>query len=302
MPIDTAHEHGQAPDRRFSAKNNKVKAILSLHGILDGVSADQRLNDHELAFLDLWLKGDVSHIDDGDILDLRCLVSDVLKDGVVTADEKQDLEQLIQDILDYSEQDLSDISDFTNRLIGFLQGITADGVLNRQEILALKDFIDAAPELKERWPGDVISRRLSAILEDDVITEEEASVLHKLISKIAGQRFRETGIAQGMATQYFCDDPDDFNFEGAVVCFTGELLSGPRRQHERIAGELGAEVKRGVTKKTNCLIVGEVAGRDWKYSSHGRKIEAAAANNSKGTNTLIITENCWLRLSGQQAQ
>jgi len=301
MPTHSGHEHGQAPNWRFSARNNRVKAILSLHGILDGVTADQRLNEHELAFLDLWLKGDVSHIDDGDILDLRCLVSDVLKDGVITADEKQDLEQLIQDILEYGEQDLADISDFTNRLIGFLQGITADGVLNRQEILALKDFIDSAPELKEQWPGDVISGRLSHILEDDVISDEEASELHDLIAKIAGQRFQETGIAHGMATQYFCDDPDDVDFNGAVVCFTGELLSGPRRRHETIARELGADVKKSVTKKTTCLVVGEVAGRDWKYTSHGRKIEAAAANNAKGSNTLVITENCWLKLSGQTA-
>lgn len=275
-------------------KWNKHKALIALRGILEGLQADSKLNHQEIMFLDLWLKSDVKHINDGDIFDLRDTVQEILADGIVEPEELSDLRQQIDDVLDYGEITPEGIDGLTNQLLGYLQGITADGVINRAEVLALQAILDAQEELRSKWPGDIIHRRLQEVLEDDVVSAEEAADLYELLSSISGQTFQDTGVAHGMATQYFGDDPEDFVFSGAKVCFSGQFISGPRSRQERLAESLGANVSSSVTQKTNCLILGDVASRDWKFTSHGRKIEAVAENRSKGFETVIMTEQCWL--------
>lgn len=290
--------HGQPAYESVSLKFNKEKALLALRGMLEGMNADSRLNPLEVTFLDNWLKTDVKYIDDGDILDLRDLVAEVLADGEVTVEELAELKALITDVLDYGEGTASEIDGLTNQLLGFLKGITADSIVNRQEVMALKALLEENSELIERWPGDLINKRLTDILADDIITDEEARDLYDMLAKIGAQTFQETGLATGMATQYLSDDPDEIDLKGCLVCFTGQFPSGSRSKQERIAAELGATPQKTVTQKTDCLVLGTMASRDWKFSSYGRKIQSVLENRKKGSNTLIISEQCWCRIAG----
>lgn len=290
--------HGQPAYESVSLKYNKKRSLLALRGMLEGMNADRRLNELEVMFLGTWLKTDVRYIDDGDILDLRELVTEVLEDNEVSQDELNELKELIADVLDYGEGTASEIDGLTNQLLGFIKGVTADDTVNRQEVMALKAMLDKSPELIEQWPGDLIDQRLKDILADDIITDEEARDLYNMLAKIAAQTFHETGLATGMATQYLSDDPDEIDLNGCLVCFTGQFLSGSRSKQERIAAELGATPQKTVTQKTDCLVLGTLASRDWKFTSYGRKIQTVLENRKKGSKTLIISEHCWRRVAG----
>ncbi|WP_071911279.1 BRCT domain-containing protein [Aeromonas sp. SCS5] len=281
----------------FGYKRNKQKALISLHGILSGITADQRLNDTEILFMATWLKSDSEFKRDGDFLDIQDLIHDVLEDGVITADEKEDLLNLLNDVLQYNEIEHDNMDALVNMLLGFLQGISADSNIVEQEVLALSSLLLKHRDLLASWPGSLLFNRLNDILADGMITEEEREDLLELVKQISGQRFTESGLAAGMATEFFADG-DVKSLQGKTVCFTGKFLSDTRHNLEQQAKMLGASPVKGVTTHLNVLIVGSLASRDWMFTSHGRKIEAAIKANEKGCDIQIINEEDWLRIRG----
>ena len=53
----------------------------------------------------------------------------------------------------------------------------------------------------------------------------------------------------------------------------------------------GGLISGNVTKKINYLVIGTLSSRDWKFSSHGRKIEKAISyRDDEGVELEIISE------------
>lgn len=281
----------------FNHKRNKEKALLSLRGILQGIVADQRLKEIEILFLSTWLKTDPEFKKDGDFLDIDDLIKDILADGVITADELEDLTNLINDIIEFGYKS-TDTTDYAiNQLLGFLHGISVDNDLVDKEIHALHNLIGTNEILKSNWPGTVLSKRLNTILEDHHISEDERAGLLELITGITGQQFSETGCASGLATEFFADKSFTGSIDGEYICLSGTFLSGSRSTHVAIAESLGAKVTKDISKKVKLLVIGSIATRDWMYSSHGRKIEAAIKAKDSGQDISIISEDAWLSYS-----
>jgi len=102
-------------------------------------------------------------------------------------------------------------------------------------------------------------------------------------------------LAHGMSTEFFGELLDSFSHDGQCLCFTGKFITGPRRVVESTAQRLGASVKGGVTNDVTALVIGTLASSDWRFSSHGRKIEKAIKLKEKGLPVVIITEQTWLK-------
>lgn len=282
----------------FGYKRNKQKALISLHGILSGLTADQRLNDTEILFIATWLKSDSEFKKDGDFLDIQDLIHDVLEDGVITSDEKEDLLNLLNDVLQYNEIEHDNMDALVNMLLGFLQGISADSNIVEQEVMALSSLLLKHRDLLVSWPGSLLFNRLNDILADGKIDDEEREDLLELVKQISGQRFTESGLAAGMATEFFADG-NVMSLRGKTVCFTGKFLSDTRHNLEQQAKLLGASPVKGVTTHLDVLIVGSLASRDWMFTSHGRKIEAAIKVKEKGKDIQIINEEDWMRVASE---
>ncbi len=296
MPYSPMRNSDNQPlNRHFNHSRNREKAIFGIKGILEGVVADQRLTEQELLFLDVWLRSQEVIARDGDVVDLLDLTSDILKDGYITTDELADLNQLIIDVIEYKQLEHISVESRINELLGFLSGIAVDGVLSEQEIILLGGWLDANYEACSVWPGNVIASRLKQILSDNVVTTEEKSDLLETIKSISGQRFQETGAAHGMSTAFLEDMVDTFSHEGQCLCFTGKFVSGSRNIVESTAQRLGASIKGDVTNDVTALVIGTLASRDWRFSSHGRKIEKALKLKRKGSQLVIITEQTWLK-------
>lgn len=282
----------------FGYKRNKQKALISLHGILSGLTADQRLNDTEVLFMATWLKSDSEFKKDGDFLDIQDLIHDVLEDGIITADEKEDLLNLLNDVLQYNEIEHDNMDALVNMLLGFLQGISVDSNIVEQEVQALSSLLLKHRDLLASWPGSLLFNRLNDILADGEITDDEREDLLELVKQISGQRFTESGLAAGMATEFFADG-NVMSLRGKTVCFTGKFLSDTRHNLEQQAKLLGASPVKGVTTHLDVLIVGSLASRDWMFTSHGRKIEAAIKAKEKGQDIQIINEEDWVRIASE---
>ena len=53
----------------------------------------------------------------------------------------------------------------------------------------------------------------------------------------------------------------------------------------------GGKISNGITQKLDFLVVGTLSSRDWKFSSHGRKIEKAVSyRDDNGAKLKIISE------------
>ncbi|USD67155.1 BRCT domain-containing protein [Vibrio sp. SCSIO 43136] len=288
----TLDDHGQPVISNFSRKRNQDKALQSLAGILQGVTADQKLNEVEVLFLDAWLKSGEEYKDDGDFLDVMDIIEEALEDGIIEQHELAEIQSVLSDVVEYREQS-GDVDALTNKLLGFLQGITSDDVINDKEIQALIDLLGESEELCQVWPANVIISRLEAILEDGIVDDEERAELLSMLKSICGQGFLDTGSAECFATDFFGEQIDLDGIEGKAICFTGKFLSGNRKSVEAAAKEKGAIVRSDVVKALDYLVIGSLASRDWKFSSHGRKIEAAIRNKQNGVATSILTEETW---------
>lgn len=283
----------------FNAKRNKQKLLLSLRGILWGLTADRRLNETEILFLATWLKSSPELNRDLDFQAIQQAVEVVLEDGIITADEKDELYALLQKVFrdaDHNKRP-QDIDGVVNLLLGFLQGISADNQLLDKEIGLLAHIV-ATDAASLTWPGNLLNKRLQRIIDEGYISDEERSELLGLIKQITGENFTETGLAVGMATKVFADG-DVISINGKRVCFTGKFFSDTRFNLEQQAKALGAEPVKSMSKMVNVLIIGGLASRDWMFTSHGRKIEAAIKAKNEGFNIQIINEEDWVRIASE---
>ncbi len=265
-------KHGQ-PLAAFNHKGNKIKALLALRGILQGVTADSKLGETELLFLDVWLKTDEKFKNDGDFLDLADILSDVLEDGVIEQDELDEIQEFLHDILDYGYQGDYTLDALTNQLLGFLQGITSDDYLNDTEILKLKKHLEDTPEVIYNWPGDRIHSRIEQILEDNVIDEDERADLLLMLKGICGQQFTDTGTAECSATDFFASNSLIESIKDKKVCFTGKFFAGSRKIMESLAKANGAEIKKNVTQDLDYLVIGSLAAETGSSQAMDEKLK-----------------------------
>jgi hypothetical protein len=285
-------QHGQ-PYSRISFKGNKQKALCSLKGVLTGVACDEKLKPGELLFLDAWLKDHEFLHDDPDTVDIIDALEDVLKDGIITDEEHEDIFCLIEDVINYKELDDACCKDHMNVLLGILKGITADQDINEAEVIFLSKWLIANEDIAEVWPVPNITAKIIEILEDGIITKDECSELYQLVNQVTGNDFNETGDASDNPTQLF-DTVETITHTDYGFCFTGKFRSGTRNEIEAKASSLGAIVKKTPTISTLYVVVGSLSSRDWAYSSHGRKIELAKSMQAKGHNIFIISEDQWM--------
>jgi len=290
-PLDS---DAQPSNTSFNFSRNKDKALFGLKGILVGLVADQEINEQEFLFLDIWLQSQDEIRNDGDVVDLIEAINQILGDKSVTEEALADLKNLIDDVIQYREYEEGGQESRVNELLGLITGLAADDKIKSEEVMSLHSWLQNNPDLKDIWPTNVLIDRIENILEDGIITEQEKIDLREVIQQITGTRFEESGMAHGMATDFFGDDIEELIFDNSCFCFTGKFISGTRNELQDKAIKQGAKTHPRVTKNVDYLVIGSLASRDWRFSSHGRKIEDALKISKAGHKIFIITEETWV--------
>ncbi len=279
--------------RNFNRKRNNEKSIYTLRGILSGLVADEELNNMELLFLDLWLKEESKLKKNGDILDLTDMLADILADGIIDADEKEDLLSQIDCVLKYGEPESDENEKCINELTGILKGIACDDKITPKEFEYLDSWLQEHSHLVDVWPVNLLTKRVEEIKEDGIVTTEEREHLLETLKKITGTRFSEDGSVSGNVAEVWFDDIKEFDHQNKKICFTGIFLSGTREYCETLAKSFGATTSKNVTSKVDALVLGSTASKDWRFTSHGRKIEKAMKLKSGGKEILLLSESIW---------
>lgn len=280
--------------KRFNHTKNLQKAVASLSGILQGITADTKLNEQELLFLDVWLRSQSHLKDDGDVIDLLDLITDILADGIITSDELKELQELVNDIIEFRDISDIDVPYQINELIGLLCGIAADDKLEDLEIQSIIDWIELNENTVTEWPINIIIERLGKIVVSGKVSDKNRSEFLSMIKKITGTHFSDTGSAKASTTDFFENNINDIKHIGANFCFTGVFFTGTRSQVQNIAKENEAKVTKDVSKNTDYLVIGTTESADWRFASYGRKIEKALQLQVQGFPIKIITEKTWI--------
>lgn len=278
----------------FNYTQNRDKLFNNLISIIDGILSDGVVRDEEILYLDTWLLEAGEIIQNGVIKGLSSRVSKILSDGAVTEEERQELKQHLldiqRDILDIPEVDFFSKESDLHLLNGLCKGLISDKALSEEEVRYLDWWLTQNGTLKSNYPGKELYTLVKEILKDGVITTEESQTLHKALVDFTGCDL-ESGVVDGLSTKLPVDSDADIDLEGKVFCLTGVFMAGKRSHVEDILKRSNGLISNTVTKKIDYLVIGTLSSRDWRFSSHGRKIEKAISyRDIEGVGLKVISE------------
>jgi len=179
-------------------------------------------------------------------------------------------------------------------LIGICRGVLADGYVNDDEAAFLLKWLEQNRSCTDIWPANVLYKRLSMFLEDDIIDQDEQKELLIALAEITGGGLPKDTNKRSHSSTFDMDYPDTMPIDGKLFCLTGNFYIGPRKQIVETLEAMGGIFKKGISAKLDYLIVGEVGSAAWAQSSFGRKIETAMGYRGKGQSSIqVIPESHW---------
>jgi NAD-dependent DNA ligase len=178
-----------------------------------------------------------------------------------------------------------------SELIGFLRGIIADHYISGDECEQLAKWLVANREISEVWPVSALVERIDRIYRDGVADELERADLAELVTHIVGRQDEGT-LAFGPTDLPLTLPEPKIVFSDREFVLTGKFLYGPRRLCQKEIETRGGMCWDTVRLQTSYLVVGSLMSRDWKYSTHGTKIEKAVEYVGK-SQIAIISEQHW---------
>jgi NAD-dependent DNA ligase len=178
-----------------------------------------------------------------------------------------------------------------DELIGIARGLVADDQINQAEVEFLQKWLAANLHISDQPVVSVLYRRISQMLSDGVLDEDEKAELLDTLNKFSRRDFELGEVLK--STSLPLDEPAPaLTFVGQRYCFTGTFNFGCRKDCEQAVIKLGAEAG-SLTQKTNILVVGIYATESWKHSSFGNKIIKACEWRDQGFPISIVSEPHW---------
>lgn len=181
-------------------------------------------------------------------------------------------------------------------LIGLSKGLVADGKVNQAEAEFLMAWLVQNQHSENPIIVNLLSK-VSAMLDDGVLDEEEAAELLNLLHLISGES-SEIGEMAKPSSLPLCAPAPTVTFDGSVFLFTGTFAFGTRRDCQSALEALGGNLGKSVTKKLDYLVIGSYVTDSWAHESFGRKIEKAMAYRDDGVPLHIISESHWVEAAG----
>jgi NAD-dependent DNA ligase len=280
----TTNDHLHLDDSsyfRFAACQRLDKALHTLQGIMAGILIDGKVTQAEIKELGAW-----------------CEIDEALKDGVLTADEANDIQWMCANLQNkggYFDVITADIQ----RLQGMLHGILADGIIDEKELAELSSWLDESKHLKGCYPYDEIDSLLTSVLKDGKVNDAEQELLKQFfqtfidysLSRKIESAVREVEIKKDLTVLGVCSCCPEITFADSVFCMTGNSAKAKRSEIATLIEGKGGIYKDQVTQEVNYLVVGANGNPCWAFSCYGRKIEQAINYRKAGNRLMIIHEN-----------
>lgn len=283
--------------QQFNFKNEAIKAINTLKGILLGILMDKEINKKEINELQQWTENQYYLIDDHPFKELMQLITETTECACFNY-------QTVIDMLFICQKYESDFystvkSNELQILNGIFHGILADGVIKDIEILELEKWLLDNESLSRLHPYDEVYSLIKTILADRHIDEEERRRLKafiydfiELANKEIDQSIKDE--ISDIPLHGICAMNPEIALEGKLFCLSGNFEHGDKQYIENLIKVAGGDVKPNFTKGIDYLVVGSMGERSWAYNSYGTKIaKALKLQKEGGTITIVHESDLW---------
>ena len=156
-----------------------MRNINELVGIINGIDYDEIINEKEIEKLEEWVSKNRNLVYEPVQIELINLIDIILRDHIITEDERGVL-------FDYCNEYLIDKSGNLSiyMLQGIIEGIISDGVINSKEVEKLRVWMDDNRNNLLISPKcEVLVSTIDSILENGIVTDEEQDLMLKILSK-----------------------------------------------------------------------------------------------------------------------
>lgn len=282
------------------ARSNQSKHEAYWLGFLRGILASEKIEDLELPSLRAEAEAFLNLMHDED-------AAEILRDLDTHFDDYNgEIYDVVECILDQRQKHFvhQDDKDQANRLFGFCAGIACDGRITLQEVVRLIEEIDVAADLEQ--DPRVVGLRANAVraIADGRITPEESEDIATWICRLVGDSCADTGLAtfgNSPVVDDGLDDPAAVVITAHEFVVTGAFLFAPRKVITARLVDLGGVVAPTVTRRTDYLVVGSEASRDWKHSHQGNKLISAREMRERFGRPAFVAEGIIRKVLGEEA-
>ena len=268
------------------------KAIHTLAGILDGITADDEVSPEELRVLSGWIYQHMEFVQRHPFSEIIPVVSKALEDRHLTKDEQDDLIWLCQRLS--AEQGYYDaVTADMQQLHGIMAGVSFDGQITEAELRGVRAWMDDHEHLRTLWPYDELDALIASVLADGKISPTEHKELLSFFSdfaKTTGHASVSLKLDDLPSVRGICAVDPQITFHERVFCFTGKSQKASRVQIEQLVAGKGGKFKDNVVLDTDYLVVGADGNPCWAYACYGRKIEQAVTHRKNGHRMLLVHE------------
>lgn len=167
---------------------------------------------------------------------------------------------------------------------GIATGIIADGVVNDQERVALRNWVEMRKEYLIEFPLIDFAK----LIMSPTSTNNDILLFCKSVAL-------DLSKDRNQVIDNIFDSVDAINFENFTFCITGEFAELSRESVEDMIESRGGIARTGVSKVTAYLVVGSIKSDGWAHGKWGRKIEKAIEFRKAGLPIKIITEETLLK-------
>ncbi len=269
------------------------KALATLHGFLEGILVDGVIDPEEVENLKAWMQEYSEYSGKHPFNEILEAME------MVVQQENPDIES-VRDILWLCTKLLEKDGYFSmtttemQRLQGILAGILADGVITKDELKGLQEWIWEHETLKGCWPFDEVEAVIAAVLKDGVVDENERKMLKKYFSEFVGDASHKSISLKedelSLPIKGVCAMCPKIEFKGKTFCFTGKFQKIPRKQLASMTEGMGGVFTNSLTKKVDYLVIGSDGNVAWAFSCYGRKVEQAIEYRKQGRKIVIVHE------------
>ncbi len=159
-----------------------TEALLTLEGLLYGISADGIISDKELAKLKNWKKQHFDTIRHHPVGDLFSIIDSTTEGRILLEHEREFIEQFCQQYGACEDEDDQVLCD-SIRLKGYIEGILMDKKIYEAEIRSLRTWLMERPHLKTLSVYSEILDNLENFIQGRQISSEELFYYLKEIEK-----------------------------------------------------------------------------------------------------------------------
>ncbi|MCA9232145.1 MAG: hypothetical protein KDA57_15965 [Planctomycetales bacterium] len=275
----------------FTGRQRLDTAMHTLDGLVQGIVADGKVTDSEVASISAWLGRHLEFSNRHPFNEVIPRVQAIVADGRIDEEERADLLWLCEKFKT-DNQFYDSVTADMQRLHGFLSGIIADSLITEDELSSLAAWIDDHPELRSCWPYDELDSIISMVMEDGKIDPQEHEALMQFFSEFTNspQRKAVGSLDRESTVSGVCAMCPEISFDERYFCFTGSSDRSTRDGISEVVTALGGGFHKNLRNDTHYLVIGAKGNPCWAYACYGRKVEDAVQRRRNGQRILIVHE------------